>query len=311
MRCAHQRRTRRPEIPHGFTLVEMLVAMVVLAVIVALFGQVIGQVSHVTADARKRLDSNDGSRIALDVIGGDLAGRVRRPDVDFLVSKRPGNDAFYFYGEAPAYSGATDPASTVALIGYRITSADFAGARRGVGLERIGQKTLLEGAVEPRFFPKRLDDTVISALAETAVQPLSEGVIRLELEFFLKDGSFRDTLPSLADANKPDYRYVSANGSLGLIPAATVANLEQVSAVVVNIVALDEANLAILSESQVETLAAKFPDALAPSTDPGAPPRTTPSTDSWRSIAEKGDFQIPALPAGAVRVYRRYFVLND
>lgn len=119
----------------AFTLVEMLVSVAVLLVIMAFVSQMMNSTTASTAMSGKHLDADTQARLVFDRMAADFAGMPHRTDVDFIFSKQPdpvsglgssgSNDIMFFYSEAPAYSGATNPAtiSTVALTGYSCNSA--------------------------------------------------------------------------------------------------------------------------------------------------------------------------------------------
>ena len=278
----------------GFTLLELLAAMAILTLVLIFFTEVIRNVSNVTGTGRQRLDVDASARIALDVMADDLAKQVKRRDVDFLVSKNVGNDEFYFYSEAPALSG-SGSADTAAPIGYKVTTGT-SGTR---GLQRIGEGLLLTTGSGVASYPSRLRD-YISSIPSTAIQPLCKEVIRMEVEFMKNDGTFLAALPTRSDSGEPAYSYVTASGTLGQIAANQVPDWGNIRAMVVTIVCIDREKQALLSESDLENITNTFVDAAN-----GA---TSSIASAWSTVAETTHF--PKI-GGAVRVYRRFFPINE
>ena len=122
--------------PQAFTIVEMLVSVAVLVMLVFLVSQLFNSASATAAMSRKHVDADEAAREVFDRMGADLAGMVRRPDINYIFCKNQGgtsttgsSDAMFFYSEGPGIifdPGATSTmsasgsASSLALVGYRV-----------------------------------------------------------------------------------------------------------------------------------------------------------------------------------------------
>jgi prepilin-type N-terminal cleavage/methylation domain-containing protein len=73
----------------GFTLIELLVAMAVLSMLVMMFIQLTSAVARTTKASNQLIDSAFQSRLAYERIGMDLAGLLKRHDVDFNAANVP------------------------------------------------------------------------------------------------------------------------------------------------------------------------------------------------------------------------------
>jgi hypothetical protein len=121
----------------GFTIVELLVSIFVLIILILMVSQLMNTATRTISSTRKHMD-DDFSKI------------VNRADVDYIFAKQTGNDAMFFYSNAPAYfAGATGTSTenTVALIGYRVhLDPDPDNPSRSVPqLERLGKGLTWDG----------------------------------------------------------------------------------------------------------------------------------------------------------------------
>jgi len=132
----------------GFTLVEMLVATAVLALLVVLFAQIMNGATAATSTSRRHMDADSQARMIFDRMANDFDKMFDRTDVDFVFAKQTGNDAMFFYSEAPSYFDNTSLAvtqqSNVALIGYRINISNALYPNIPV-LERLGKGLTWDG----------------------------------------------------------------------------------------------------------------------------------------------------------------------
>jgi len=285
-------------------LIEILVAIAILAMMMAFFTQMIGNVSKVTGSTGQRLSADAADRMALDIMANDLASRIKRPDVGFYVlNYTNNNDEFYFYSEAPATSGVTN-ADTVALIGYKIVP----GTNATNGLQRMAwgwpmpSNALGEGM---SFYPP--DPTIIlrfSSDRASCIQPLSKEVVRMEVEFMKKDGTFVVSPPMRSDSHKSDYSYVTSSNTVGQIPASQVPDWDDIRAMVVTIACIDRERQALLSADDIEKITSALTDATS------GPNSSIAS--GWGNVAENANFTVNnKAAAGAVRIYRRFFPINE
>jgi len=268
---------------------ELMVSMAILGLILIFFTQIVLNVSTATGTGRQRLDIDASARIALDLMASDFANKVKRKDVDFLVLKNPGNDAFYFYSETPALSGSGSIPDTVALVGYQVVS----GTSGTCGLQRTGMGLPLgTGTGGMALYPSRLDQSTLSTIPASAIQPLCKEVLRMEIEFMKTDGTFLALPPTRQDSGKPDYSYVTTSGTLGTISANQVPDWDGLRAIVVTIVCLDREKQVLLSQSDLDTILNTFGDT---------------TTANWDTLAESTSF--PKV-GRALRVYRRFFPIQ-
>jgi prepilin-type N-terminal cleavage/methylation domain-containing protein len=141
----------------GFTLIEMLVSMAVLVLLVLFIAQLFSSATATATMSRKHIDADEAARLVFDRMGSDFASMVRRADVNYIFYKQanggstqPGNDAMYFYSEAPGYlnpsaaAGTSGSASTMALVGYRINQYNSYYSGIPV-MERLGENLTWAG----------------------------------------------------------------------------------------------------------------------------------------------------------------------
>jgi prepilin-type N-terminal cleavage/methylation domain-containing protein len=150
---AHNMNNESAAPPGGFTILELLVSMAVFAMLAALVAQLTISATSVATGATKRMDADNQARLIFDRMANDFAKMVNRPDVDCIFAKQPGNDAMFFYSEAPAYAASSldfSTKNTVALVGYRINtnSSNYQPPNYSAGypvLERLGEKLAWDG----------------------------------------------------------------------------------------------------------------------------------------------------------------------
>lgn len=206
----------------AFTLLELLAAAAVLALLVLMLSQIVSSVSNAVGRNRKKLESSDYARQALDRMSLDFAARIVRPDLPADFAKLAGSDSFRFYSEVNGYDGKRQ----AALLGYRIQEG--AGDRIHQ-LERGATGTDWEGsAVLPLASP------VLPDPVDADYEVLSDGIFRLEICYQKKaDGKLTNVLP--ADPN-------------------------EIGAVIVAVATLDPASRSILNEGQFLKLVQALPD---------------------------------------------------
>lgn len=284
---------RSGRLRQGFTILELLAAMAVLMLLVLLISQIVSGAAGTTKISRKRVDADNEARRIFDRISADVEGLLNRPDADFLIRKTAGNDEIYFFAEAPAKGSGTTPLQPVALVGYRVN-----GSRQ---IERLAQGLSWDaappdGAVFLTFSGSvpAAGSTIEGGYAGVLTDAnkyhvLGEGVFRLEIGFLLR------AEPGLAAKFS-----TSPFRSGGASPFANQgAGLEDVQALVVTLVVLDEGSRTIAGD--MDGLIAKFADAVDGS---------TPAED-WQAVAvNPAALGIVEAAASNVRVYQRIFPLN-
>ena len=291
MKCRNRDNARH----RAFTLMEMLVAASVLLLLVALVGQLFNGAAASILAGRKRIDSDSASRMALGIMARDFAGMAQRPgnDLDYLFTKASGNDAFFFYSEAPGYISSTNIAqkSGISLVGYRVNQGC---------LERLGQALTWSGTSGMLFLTGTVNPQNLISPPETSADyhVISEEVFRLEFCFLTKTGGYFEPSSSWRAWNDDD-----GDG---------VPNIRDVRAVVVAVACLDPTSRKLVTD--MDALAEALEDtALSTSA-------AVPTTDSaqlaaarWQRSIESPGFAaragVPQVVAGAVRVYQRIFYL--
>jgi prepilin-type N-terminal cleavage/methylation domain-containing protein len=362
----------------GFTILEMLVAIAVLVLMITLVAQLTGSATALITYSRKHMDADTQARQIFDRMANDFAKIVNRNDVDCLIYKENGaasgaNDKLFFYSEAPGYYDSTVSGiekSPVALVGYRIhLDPDFNNpSKQSPQLERLGKGLLwnspsnpggmvfLSGSAgsatpDPATTLAGHWSTVIGTEAanfddgeDSAYHVLGEQVFRLEICFFLKDGtispnpisnpsSTKNNLtatdpPSLSSDNLEGYtpgsRWFDCHLQQGYIciSSATGAALwnrigiQDVSAIIVAIAILDSGSKKIVAKPTL--LAGAFLD--ADTTNPSnasnsmAPDLSLPRTtrprlmaEAWLNTLNQGNFaKVNGLPTAAASQIRVY-----
>jgi len=229
----------------GLTLIEVLVAVVVLAILILIATQLVGHTGRVIASSNKTQSTDDQARLMFDRLAADFSGMVRRPDLDALFVCRPGDDRFFFYGEAPAYfdtankslfpgSGGADPKNSLSLVGYRINAAHQL-ERLGMGLTWDGRSSSsgpgsvvflswLNGVVDPASTLSGAYPTVIGSAPAYDVpdasttssywQVMAAQIFRMELCFLLVDGTL-STIPAMKPSGVKSNLAASLPPSIG------------------------------------------------------------------------------------------------
>lgn len=286
----------------AFTLVELLVSIGVLAALVLLVSRMTSSTAAVTVASSKHMDADSHVRMIFDRMATDFSKMLKRKDVDYIFTKQNGNDAMWFYTEAPAYftgTPASSAKSSLSLAGYRINSA-FQLERLGKGLEWDGVPAgNLAGSAMFLTYPigstapnpaSTLAGNWPSTVTTTSNDPdynvLSEQTYRLEYSFQLRDGTLSVTAPT------------------------TGTGLQTVSAIVVAIAVLDNTSRSIVKKSATDatiidsTVAAQMINALPDSVTGSSIAQT------WNSSSYLTSSGIPQLAASQIRIYQRHFYLN-
>ena len=124
----------------------MLVATAVFVFLIVIVAQMVDKASRITASSHKRLDADSQARLIFDRMAIDIGKMVKTEDTDSVFAKLDGgNDAMFFFSEAPAFSTDSKTKSTSALIGYRITFNNKFLPNHPL-LERIGKGLTWEGS---------------------------------------------------------------------------------------------------------------------------------------------------------------------
>jgi prepilin-type N-terminal cleavage/methylation domain-containing protein len=273
--------------PHGFTLVEMLIAMAILALIVIFIGRLFSSAASVTAAGNKHIDCDLQARQLFNRMAVDLAQMVKRPDVDYYVKSvvdlQTGNDRLAFFSQVPGYYPSTGFQSPTSLVAYRINSNS--GSPSFNKIERMG-KGLLWNSVSSTTEPMIFGLTAIvnnwpAATSSTSADPDYETIGPQVFRF--------------------EYFYFLTNGSLADNPGA--AGMRDVAAISVCIAVVDPTSKILLSNAQISTLAGRMNDF-----SPSPSMRPDDLLARWQSALD-GTRDMPRSAISAIRLYQRSFQL--
>ncbi len=294
----------------AFSLVELLVAMAVFAILGLLTISIISATDRSTNLSIRDIDSASQARLALDRIGMDLRGLVKRDDLAFAAQNIPVGTADALMVFASLVASAGIPASdnrNISIVAYQV----------GPHSDNADRLCLLRGAK-----PIKWADTGFFGLQSNGLPPVSipaafspvypgdydvlaSGIIRMVVGFqlypdnqpvILADGSSVPLAQGQIVYSPPlQTRPASANG-------LTVKNvdLSRISAIVVGIVVLDMNTLRLANADQTKSLASAFP----------VPVSNKLPVQAWSAIANDVTATPAAVPVQvrqALRVFERLY----
>ena len=326
----------------AFTLVELLVSMAVLTLLILLVAQLTNSANMTITGSRKHMDSDNEARVVMDRLASDISSMVLRTDVDVIVKGwysasgtnssttaiMPGNDSIYFFSESPGYNSSsyTPPSgpsngidsrqmNTCSIVGYNVMTSGSAtlsyeldryGSKRGwedmnkgnppmvyltyssVNGKVLGATSLDRGSGPTNF--GTVGDNYTAGTSQD-FEPIGEQAFRFEYCYLLKDGTF---------SIKPYLASHTITSALGL---------KDVSAIVVAIAMLDTTSRKIVNNSQLAKLVTALPDAAPTASGSNL------MAEAWKNVIYGSSFAsnagIPQSVAGQVRVYQRFFYLNN
>lgn len=192
---------RGPHGPGAFSLLELLVAMAVLSLLLICLSQMVGSVSNLYKMGMARSAANGVGRALLDTMTGDLRQAIIRPDLKTFVEQDTGNIRtlrFYclrpgdFRGSTPTGGGleAARPASIVEYVFYRSGSKQAYLARRDKPC-----------SWNSSVIPLGQTNTIQDLDANTEESLIYEGIVGLDWNYLLADGSMTDQLASANGTN--------------------------------------------------------------------------------------------------------------
>jgi prepilin-type N-terminal cleavage/methylation domain-containing protein len=269
----------------AFTLIEMLVAISILVVIVLLVSRLFNNASAIATSGNKRMDVDGEIRPLLSRLSIDFAQMVRRSDVDYFVKSsgnpQTGNDQIAFYSVVPGYNS-VDP-GPVSLVSYRI-SAKSQVERMAKGLIWNGGS----GAGSPVvFLPLTINGTwptATNGAADVDYEITGPNVFRFEYYYVLTNGAASDT---------------PWDAALG---HTNPSGMRDVSAISVAIAAIDPKSRALVSDTQLATIAAGMPD-FATATGPRL-------LTQWQSSLNAAVGSVPRPALNGIRLYERHFAIT-
>lgn len=287
----------------AFTLVELLVAVSILVLLILTVARLFDAASSATNASNRHMDADAEARPILDRLAIDIAQMVKRRDVDYFLKSpahpqlvsgsAPGNDQLAFFSQVAGYYPSTGSQSPVSLVAYRINSDATSQAYNKA--ERLG-KGLLWNGVSPVsapivFLPLQIS-SVWPASTNSTPDPQNDyeivgpTVFRFEYYYLLKNGSFSTTPWDTSPGHS------SING------------LQDVSAIIVAIAAIDKKSSELISSTQLSALAVGMSD-YTTAMQPGD------LLGQWQAAvdANTGTPPIPRIALSAIRLYERYFYL--
>jgi prepilin-type N-terminal cleavage/methylation domain-containing protein len=258
----------------GFTLIELIVTMAILTIILTMALQV-------TESARNSIklteskSSNDAiARKTFDRINRDLSQMLVRKDVRIEFKPKSGNDEIAFLTQSKGFTASGDIGERgVSLVSYSLQHDPA-----------VGEK-LLRGSRGHLFTDTpgdalKLDaDLPFPVIAPDNLQLLSNNIIRFEVEYLIQ---------------------ANTGVTLEVNPPVTS---EKLRGLVITLVTLDDRGRRAIKPGTLESLAARFPDAVIA--------KNTLTTWSFNrdAFAKSG---IPGLPKDvlqSIRCYQRTFLI--
>lgn len=290
---------RTVKVSPGFTLIELLVAVSVLVLLLLLVMEIVQSGTLVIGGSRKHLAADAEAREMFNRFAIDLAGMIRRADMDAVFTNAAGtNAAMIFYSESPGFfaSGVTATnRSPLSLIGYRVKDAK---------LERLGKGLAWTGNSDTPVYL-----TYATNNLATNSTPVSGSTIT-------------DVWGTLSSSNDPDY-HLQADGvfrfafcfrkkdgtySLTLPTDPVSGAFSTVSSVVLTLAVLDDESRKIVKDTS------KLATALDNPTEANMAAGTLPGKIWQENVADAQTFAskagIPVSAASRVRIYQRSFPLN-
>ncbi|MDR1191236.1 MAG: prepilin-type N-terminal cleavage/methylation domain-containing protein [Verrucomicrobiales bacterium] len=303
--------SRHPSAPaarRAFTLVEIMVALAVLLLIVVFISQLTNNASRTVVSSGKQIDADTQARVIFNRLAMDFSRMPKRADLDYALKcpadPQPGNDRFAFYSEAYGYfppdnRPAAAEKSPLSLVAYQIADDPLLGAPTPV-LRRLakGLRRAPAAADAPVYLPVKLLDQWNNLFTDSAdYKTIGAQVFRLEYAYLLKP-----TASAPARLSVTPWR----------APRVTADGFRDVAALVVTLAILDHASRQIVTN--YTALTAALPDAVE-DVNLTDTQNTKTLANTWGEIIKAPDFaavaQIPKPAAAAVRVYERYFYLED
>jgi len=308
----------------------MLVATAVLTVLIMSVAQVTISAIATTTSNRNQMESDAIARMVFDRMAGDIAGMVKRKDVDCVCKEMAadmpmkGDDRLFFFAEAPAFFSGTATSDSVALLGYRISSSSPYFPNTPV-LERLSKGLQWDGGgntpgamaflscaggaatpVPQTTLRGNWTDLLSDTSNDSAYHVLANQVFRMEVCYLLKpytkpDGTVAPGKYSVFPFSGVDAAHNAPNG------------LQDVSAIVVAIAILDNTSRKKVPNigQCIAAISAKLDDA-AESDYSGAQPNLM--AGKWLKATQASNFASSGIPKSVVaqvRVYQRHFSLQS
>ncbi|HEY4272519.1 MAG TPA: hypothetical protein VGM65_10975 [Candidatus Udaeobacter sp.] len=315
----------------GFTLAELLVSMGVLVLLVSLFGQLLNSAVTIITLGNKRMDADSQARQLLDRMAIDFAQMVKRADVSYYVktvgNTETGNDQIAFFSGVPGYYSQAGYNSNASLVAYRV-NADSNSASYN-HLERMGKGLALNGAYAasiPLLFLDGTANTTIQGVWPAATSSSSTDsdcnntgcyetagpeVFRFEYYYLLSSAWFYNPTSPHRDINGYTLSLDADNNgglanqlSRGPWSSTDTFKVKDVAAIVVAIAVIEPKSKVLLGNDQIAALAGTLPDF----TTGWAPGQLLVR---WQAALDTNTIGLPRPAISGIRVYERYFYLNQ
>lgn len=262
----------------GFTLIELLLVIAILSVFLVMTAVVSSEAIDLNNTTRSRVVSERNAAAFMRQFEADVSQRVMRDEVRMRFEKSEGNDEITMLAERRGFALQSATADRrVSLVGYRVSRNRLERAAGGYGFGQAVERPAAQSGT------LSLKEIAASAKGpeeppDKAFQVICPAIIRLELSFLVRVG--QDT-ELRADAPQDQ---------------------EQIEAVIATLVSLDPDRSRMLSDSQFESVAGLFPDAVNGESPLG----------KWTEISDRLPEKLPQIPKTVlqkVRVHQGMFTL--
>lgn len=305
----------------AFTLVEMLVSIAVLTLLVLLVTRVLNSAATITTLGHKHMDTDNQARPIFDRMAEDFRQMVKRTDVDAYIKHTTGdqavNDQIAFFSNVPGYYPSSVSQSPVSLVAYRI-GQDLTTPALYNKLQRMGNGLLWNGASTTNtpilFLPVPLASPVYSVPPSPTPYPKPTPAWPQA-----GNSSFDPDYEVIGpQVFRFEYYYELPSGAIWT--TEIINTLQDVSAIVVVIAAIDPKSRVLVTDPQLVALGKKMLDFGTVFTPGNSNPKNTniqytlqsqwQDTINGASIA--ANVNPPLVPAAipGIRVYQRTFYLN-
>jgi hypothetical protein len=320
----------------GFTLAELLVSMGVLVLLVFLATQLINGAAAVAILGHKRMDADSQARQLLDRMAIDFSQMLKRTDVSYYVktlgNTETGNDQIAFFSAVPGYYSQAGYNSNASLVAYRINADSTSVSYNSV--ERMGKGLALNGAYAspiPLLFLDGTSSTTIQKIWPAATssthtdsdcsntacyETAGPQVFRLEYYYLLGAPWFYNPASPHRDINGYTLSLDADNNgglanqlSAGPWSSTDTFSVKDVAAIVVAIAVIEPKSRVLLSVPNMEKLAGTN-DQSSPLVDFTTNWAPGQLLSTWQTALD-GITDIPRPAISGVRVYERYFYLNQ
>jgi type II secretory pathway component PulJ len=299
----------------GFTLAEMLVATAILVVMVLFVTRLVNHAAVIVTHGTKHMETESHVRPFFDRLAVDIAQMVKRTDVSYYLKNANNaanlNDQLAFFSAVSGYYNDNDSPhynSQYSVVAYRINANTASPSYNRV--ERMAKGLPLNAGTIPAT-PTGVDATpllFLDAGSTTRIDQVWPAAADPSIESTDPYQKYELICPQ---AFRLEYYYLTSGSAPALVayPATwtspSTINIKDVSAIVVAVAAIDPQSRKLLSDTQINDLAARLPNYTT-----GGPGTLL---GQWQTAVQT-DAQVLALPLPVrqgIRFYERYFYLNQ